>query len=315
MGRRRTDRSFRNVGGFFGREICNALGPGSNTRPNEFADPTGRFLGPLASVAIGSWTDSTLRALLDPACAACREPIGPGRTGPVCRACWNAVTAVSPPWCDRCGEPLRSWRQGADSGSRCPRCVAHPPHFDLARAFGQYEGALREIVHALKYGGHRSLGPPLGALMAKTDAGLLAAADAVVPVPLHPWRQLRRGFNQADELAQPLGQRVWRALRRRTLGVPQAKLSGHQRQTNVLNAYSLSHLRAGARNQRPKYVLLIDDVMTTGATLDECSRVLRECGVEWIGALTLARAANVGSSEAIPPLPQLPGPHPSGVLR
>lgn len=265
-------------------------------------------------MAIARWTDSTLRALFDPSCAACRGPVGAGRVGPVCRRCWTAVSVVSPPWCDRCGEPLRSWRH-LHQGSWCPRCVADPPQFDLARAVGLYEGALREIVHALKYRGHRSLAAPLGALMEEADAGLLAGADAVVPVPLHPWRHLRRGFNQADELAQFLGRPVWRPLRRRTLGVSQAKLRGDQRRTNVQSAYGLSRLRAGALCRRPKYVVLIDDVMTTGATLDACSRVLRESGVEWIGALTLARAANPASGGATRRLLQPRALHPSGARR
>lgn len=211
---------------------------------------------------------------------------------------------VRPPWCDRCGEPFRSWRR-TDCGSSCTRCVAHPPQFDFARAFGLYEGALREIVHALKYRGHRSLAVPLSALMEKADMELLAGADAVVPVPLHPWRQLRRGFNQAEELAQGLGRPVWRPLRRRTLGVPQAKLSGDQRRTNVHGAYGVSRLRVRARSRRPKHVVLVDDVMTTGATLDACSRVLREAGVEWIGALTVARAATIFASGGVArqPLP------------
>ena len=136
----------------------------------------------------------------------------------------------------------------------------------------------------------------MGALLEHAGAGLLAGADAVVPVPLHPWRHLRRGFNQADELAQALGRPVWRPLRRRTLGVPQATLSGDQRRDNVKSAYCMSRLRAGALTRRPKYVVLVDDVMTTGATLDACSRVLREAGVEWIGALTLARVATRGAT-------------------
>jgi ComF family protein len=263
----------------------------------------------------GRWTDAALCALFDPACAACRGPVGPGRVGPVCSGCWSAIKLVSPPWCDRCGEPLQSWRHTPGSDGQCPRCVAHPPHFDLARAFGLYEGALREIVHALKYRGHRSLAAPLGALMEETGRGLLEGADAVVPVPLHPWRHLRRGFNQADELAQALGRRVWRPLRRRSLRVPQARLSGHQRWTNVRTAYGLFRLRAGAPARRPKYVVLIDDVMTTGATLDACSRMLREGGVEWIAALTLARAATTASDAAtLQPLPRR-ALHSSAVLR
>jgi competence protein ComFC len=130
-------------------------------------------------------------------------------------------------------------------------------------------------------------------------------------VPLHPWRNLRRGFNQADELAQTLGRRVWRPIRRRTLGIPQAKLTGDERLANVHGAYAFSQLRAGPFARRPRYVVLIDDVMTTGATLDACSRALREGGVEWIGALTLARAANATSGGAVPPLPRLRGQHPS----
>lgn len=151
--------------------------------------------------------------------------------------------------------------------------------------------------------------------MQKADGGLLAGADAVVPVPLHPWRHFRRGFNQADELAQALGRPVWRPLHRRTLGVPQARLSGDQRRTNVQTAYSLSRVRAGAPLGRPTYVVLIDDVMTTGATLDACSRVLREGGVEWIGALTLARAANAAPSGATRLPPPLRAPDPSEVRR
>jgi ComF family protein len=194
--------------------------------------------------------------------------------------------------------------------------VAHPPQFDLARAFGLYEGALREIVHALKYRGHQSLGAPLGALMKTAGSALLAQADAVVPVPLHPWRQWRRGFNQADELAQALGRPVWRPLRRRSLGVPQAKLSGEQRRTNVRTAYGVSRARAGAISKRPKYVVLIDDVMTTGATLDACSRALREGGVEWVAALTLGRAASTAASAGATQRPPPPhAPHSSGVRR
>jgi ComF family protein len=267
-------------------------------------------------VGVARWTDWALQALFDPSCAACRGPLGTGRTGPVCGVCWNAIRIVSPPWCDRCGEPLRSWRHSSNGSGLCVSCIAHPPQFDLARAFGLYDGALREIVHALKYQGHQSLGAPLGALMRSSHRELLAHADAVVPVPLHPWRQFRRGFNQADELAHALGPRVWRPLRRRTLGIPQAKLTGDQRRSNVQHAYRLSTVRAGVTARRPKYVVLIDDVMTTGATLDACSGALREGGVEWIGTLTLARAASTGASGAAARLLQPPSaPRPSAVRR
>lgn len=266
-------------------------------------------------VGLLSLADSALRTLFDPSCASCRGPVGADRIGVVCGECWQAVRVVTPPWCDRCGEPYRSWRH-ASEGSRCPRCVAQSPHFDVARAFGLYEGSLRGMVHALKYSGHRSLGPPLGALIRSADRHLLAAADVVVPVPLHPWRHLRRGFNQAEELARALGRPVWRPLRRRSLGVPQAKLSGDERRSNVQTAYGLSLIRSAVQRSRPKFVVLVDDVMTTGATIDACSRALRESGVEWIGALTLARASTSDASGgAVPPLQQPREPHPWEVRR
>ena len=264
-----------------------------------------RFLDPNSTVAIDRWADAALAALFDPPCAACGLELGPGRRGPVCCLCWASIRVVSPPWCDSCGEPLKSWRLTVPG--HCPRCLAHPPPFDQARACGLYEGPLRQIIHALKYRGHRSLAAPLGALMRHAAASLLAQADAVVPVPLHPWRRLRRGFNQADELAMALGRPVWRPLKRWSLRPPQAGLSGDRRRANVAGAYALSTLRAGPRTGRPRRVVLIDDVMTTGATLDACSRVLRAEGVEWIGALTAARAVTLsGATIGEAPRPQPP---------
>lgn len=132
----------------------------------------------------------------------------------------------------------------------------------------------------------------------------LGHADVVVPVPLHPWRRVQRGFNQADILACALGRPVWRVLRRRRLGAPQATLSGDERLANVQGAYGVSRSARGTARARPRAVVLVDDVMTTGATLDACSQVLRDTGVEWIAALTVARAAHVSvaSGEAAPRL-------------
>ena len=256
----------------------------------------------VSRTAIAGWVGWALDACFSPACAACTGPLGPDRRGPVCVACWSAIRAVSQPWCDRCGEPFRSWRRLPGGDTTCARCRAHPPHFDHARACGLYEGALRHIVHALKYRGHQSLGAPLGALMRETGRDWLMHADVVVPVPLHPWRRLRRGFNQADILACALGRPVWRALRRRRLGAPQATLSSDERLANVRGAYGVSRSAGRMTRARPRAVVLVDDVMTTGATLDACSQVLLDAGVEWIAALTVARAVHlsVPSGEATP---------------
>jgi ComF family protein len=268
---------------------------------------SGRILGRGILVAIVRWANQALDALFAPDCAACRQRLGSDRDGPVCGRCWGAVRLVSPPWCDICGEPRMSWRTPSE-GPACARCVDNPPDFDQARAYGLYEGTLRQIVRALKYQGHQSLGAHLGALMRQGDGGLLSRADAVVPVPLHPWRRLRRGFNQADELARHLGLPVWRALGRRSRGRPQAGLSAEHRRANVEDAYGLSLDWSGLlRRRRPSHVVLIDDVMTTGATLDACSRVLRDAGVEWIGALTAARAASPTAGPG-GPIPRLLSP-------
>jgi ComF family protein len=126
---------------------------------------------------------------------------------------------------------------------------------------------------------------------------LVRGVDAAIPVPLNPWRELRRGFNQADDLACQLGLPVWRALSRPRRGAPQAGLPEPQRHANVRNAFRLAGWplsRRPAPAWRTKLqgavVLLVDDVMTTGATLDACSGVLLEAGVRSVSALTLARA-------------------------
>jgi ComF family protein len=172
----------------------------------------------------------------------------------------------------------------------CVRCRRVPPAFDCARAAGDYEGPLREIIHAFKYDGRRSLATPLAAMMRTHGAALLGDADFVVPVPLHPWRRLRRGFNQADALARRLGMPVVHALWRTQATVPQAGLRPAQRRRNVRAAFRVSPLVRRARLQ-DACIVLVDDVRTTGATLDACARALKEAGARHVRALTVARAA------------------------
>jgi ComF family protein len=255
--------------------------------------------------------DVVVRVCLAPACPGCGTPLERPLGHPVCDACWRAISPVTPPWCAQCGEPMAACRDRSD---RCARCRRTPPHFALARSIGQYEGVLREFVHALKYDGRRALAVPLAALMRERGGEALDGADAVVPVPLHPWRAFRRGFNQSDDLALHVGLPVWRPLRRTRLGVPQAGLPASGRHANVRRAFDLrgAHIRLGAgwrARLARRTVVLIDDVMTTGATLDECGRVLIEAGVRNVRALTLARAA------AGPRAPRLPPPRPSTAPR
>jgi ComF family protein len=233
--------------------------------------------------------DAVLSVMLAPRCAACAVVLDAPTRGPVCEACWSAITSVVPPLCATCGDPLASWRTLTEVERMCVRCRRVPPAFDCARAAGDYDGALREIIHAFKYEGRRSLARPLAALMRDEGTALLDGADLLVPVPLHPWRRLRRGFNQASVLAEYLELPVIKALWRERATLPQAGLRPAQRRRNVRRAFRLSPFvrRAALRDA---CVVLVDDVRTTGATLDACARVLKEAGVREVRALTVARA-------------------------
>jgi len=282
---------------------------------------------------LGTAANALVRTFLSPSCVSCRTELDHPLESPVCERCWLQVAAVSPPWCSRCGDELSPGldpeaervsarlRDSASAAERmgvgphspskedeCPRCQRQRPSFEIARSAGRYEGPLREIVHVFKYNQRRLLAEPLGRMMRFAGADVLHEADAVIPVPLHPLRSLRRGFNQADDLARQLGLPVWRVLRRRRHGPPQATLPAPDRHRNLKSAFALSYQfavreRWGHAPLRGRTVVLIDDVMTTGATLDACGSVLLEAGVRSVRALTAARAV---AAPPRPPLARLP---------
>jgi len=180
--------------------------------------------------------------------------------------------------------------------ARCARCRRGHRFVDRALAAGAYDGALRAIVHALKYDGRRSLAKPLAGLMRSRCAELFRNADCLVPVPLHPSRRRARGFNQALDLARRLGSDslpVHQALRRIRATPTQTGLPAAQRRRNVKDAFtstSSSFPSGRAPALRGCVVVLVDDVSTTGATLEACAKVLRELGVREVRAVTAARA-------------------------
>lgn len=170
-------------------------------------------------------------------------------------------------------------------------------HVTLGMSAGIYEGALREIIHAFKYEGRRSLADPLGGMLRDAASGVVDRCDYVVPVPLHPWRRMRRGFNQARDLAKRLDRPVVDALWRLRATPPQMALDANARHSNVRGAFVLSPLTCSARlygARRPlledRVIVLVDDVRTTGATLDECADVLLAAGAREVRALTVAMA-------------------------
>jgi ComF family protein len=169
---------------------------------------------------------------------------------------------------------------------RCPRCRRRGSRISRGRAIGEYGGSLRAIIHALKYDGRRSVGAKLAARLAACTAEILEGTDCSVPVPLHRSRRRARGFNQAAEIARHLPVPMHNALKRVRATPPQTELPAAQRHANVRNAFAL---RRGAHVQG-LVIVLVDDVRTTGATLEACAGVLLEAGAREVRALTAARA-------------------------
>jgi ComF family protein len=210
------------------------------------------------------------------------------RPGELCRACVARIPVVTPPVCRICGVPLRL--EGAKRGE-CVVCARGGRYFKLARAAAIYEGAARDYVHDLKYRGKVELAAPLGRLMAicAGRARGALACDAVVPVPLHPAKVLRRGYNQAELLAYEVGKALGVPAQPeclvRTVDTPaQAGLERDARRRNALRAFQAGvPARVAGRS-----VLLIDDVLTSGGTADGCARALLRVGAKDVVVVTFA---------------------------
>lgn len=223
---------------------------------------------------------AALGALLDlvypPRCAACGEPAG---DGPFCEVCAGAVDPV-PPGCGRCGQP------GPDV--LCGACHAAPPAFDAVRAGGLLGGPLADAIHALKYRNRPALARPLGAWLAARAP--LASGAVVVSVPLARGRRVERGYDQAallaDHLARAAGSRtrLRGALVRIRETPPQVGRTREERARNVAGAF------LAAAGLEGKDVVLVDDVVTTGATADAAATALRRAGARSVVVVALARA-------------------------
>ena len=241
------------------------------------------------------WAGALLDLVFPPFCPVCRARLGEERRGPLCGGCWSAVGRLAPPWCRVCGGIAGP---GLAPLPLCAACRRRPPGFDYARAAACYDGVVREALHAFKFRGRWTLAAPLGDLLVEAVAGRLPDGnpDLLLPVPLHPRRERERGFNQASLLARRVGRSLGCPVREAVLTRvvatrSQTELDAAARRANVRNAFEVRRpaLVAG------RHVVLVDDVLTTGATLSECARRLREAGASRVGALTVARVTEPGS--------------------
>jgi ComF family protein len=231
-----------------------------------------------------------LSRLFEPPCAACGETLQRPLDGAACELCWSGIHRITPPVCDRCGDPLPSPYTSFPE-PWCGLCAGAEHCVGRSRSIGAYEGRLRDVIHALKYDGRRSVGVRLAALMRVAGADVLNGADCVVPVPLHPGRERARGFNQSEDLARSLGLPVVRLLRRTRPTQPQVDLPASRRMQNVKDAFAIT--RCSRLTELKGLVLvLVDDVSTTGATLEACARVLKVAGAREVRALTAARVVS-----------------------
>ena len=224
--------------------------------------------------------------LFPPVCIACRQEVG--EAGGFCAACWAAVTFLDGPGCACCGVPF-----AADAGpdTLCAACLAKPPAYACARAILAYDDHSRAPILGLKHADRLELVPGFARWLARTGADIIAASDVIVPVPLHRSRLWRRRYNQAAELARALSRHTGKPamlmalVRTRATKSQGEMVSAKARRRNVLSTFQVPDAaRIAGRN-----VLVVDDVLTTGATADATARALKRAGAREVRILALAR--------------------------
>jgi ComF family protein len=252
--------------------------------------PEKRLWGVLAGLrAAGRFV---LDAALPPLCPACRAPVA--EPGGLCPHCWAKLSFIAPPYCERLGIPF-AYDPGP--GILSMEAIADPPAYRRARAAVRFDEVSRRLVHALKFGDRLDLAPTLGRWMALAGKTLLADADALVPVPLH-WRRLwARRFNQSAALAKVISGECGVAVAHAALGrvkatAQQVGLTRAERAVNVQGAFRVPEgSRADVVGRR---LVLVDDVLTTGSTIDACARVLLRAGAAQVDVLVFARVVDAG---------------------
>jgi ComF family protein len=243
----------------------------------------------------GAWGHAARTALdiaLPTLCVACREPVaGEG----VCANCWAKLSFIAPPFCPKLGIPFV---YDPGPGLLSMQAIADPPAYQRARAAVRYDDVARTLVHALKYQDRTDLAPAMGRWMARAGQELLEQADALVPVPLH-WRRSWSRYNQSGALARVIARQssipvAGSALRRVRPTQQQIGLSRSERETNVQAAFQVAADRkADIQGRR---IILIDDVLTSGATADACARALLRAKAAEVDVLVFARVVDTNKA-------------------
>jgi len=231
----------------------------------------------------------SLDVALPPLCPSCRDLV---TDSGLCPACWSKLAFIAPPYCPRLGIPF-AYDPGP--GILSMQAIAHPPAYQRARAAVRYDDVARALVHAFKYGDRMDLAPMIGRWMARAGHELLGDADALVPVPLH-WRRLwTRRFNQSAALAEQISREsgiavAHAALKRVKATAQQVGLSRKDRATNVQGAFRVAP--AAKPEVTGRRLIVIDDVLTSGATADACARALLRAGAAQVDVLVFARVVD-----------------------
>jgi ComF family protein len=242
----------------------------------------------VARALLGRLGIGALNLLLPPRCLACGAVVD--AAGGLCGPCWARLVFLGPPWCRVCGHPLP---HAVSDAPLCARCAAEAPRWERARAALRYDDGCRRMVLGLKYYDRTDATPAFGRWLTAAGRELLDEADLLVPVPLHRRRLLARGYNQAGLLAQAVARVagvpvVPDLLRRVRPTAPQQGLGPEARRDNVRAAAFRVNAWQAARLEGRR-VVLVDDVLTTGATVDACVQVLHRGGAAGVDVLTLAR--------------------------
>lgn len=237
------------------------------------------------------WVGGIWRLLLDtlfpPRCLSCHEYVA--ADGNFCAECFQKLRMIEAPLCACCGTPFVI---AAEEETRCPTCLDSPPEYDLARSALVYDAVSAPLVAALKFHDQWANLARYVRFMLRAGQPILAGADMVVPVPLHWRRLLRRRFNQSALLAYGVGNAAGvmckpQMLQRIVYTKPQMKMTREERLKNVKHAFSVPEKMQ--EMLRSKIVVLVDDVVTTGATVNACARALKKAGAKEVRVLTLAK--------------------------